>query len=256
VLASRLRHAAARFCSKACESLDERLQANRQEALAQGRETIRKRPKAIVMKLCPQCGESFEVDRCDAEARVYCSRGCSARGRTGAWVDATCANASCGDSFSYPAWRLNYNVPTYCSVGCLTSDPANAARLGDAREALRKGRRTRLEIAGSLLLDELGLAHEQQVVIGGKFAVDALLANVPVAVEWDGDYWHGNPDRFPEPDARQLKQMGEDRSKNAYLAACGLVVVRIWESALKHDRDACAKRILAAVEQARSLDVA
>ena len=49
-------------------------------------------------------------------------------------------------------------------------------------------------------------------------------------VQFDGDYWHGNPASFPDPDQRQRKRMALDKSQDAYMSACGYRVVRFWAS--------------------------
>ena len=94
------------------------------------------------------------------------------------------------------------------------------------------------------LLDEMGVSHLRQHLIGGKFCVDAFVPAAATVVQMDGDYWHGNPRRYPNPDSRQRKRMSQDRSQDAYMAACGYTVVRIWESELRDDSEAVRRRLL------------
>jgi very-short-patch-repair endonuclease len=93
----------------------------------------------------------------------------------------------------------------------------------------------KLEAMGYALLTELGLDFATQALIAGKFCVDAMLRNITpeVIVQFDGDYWHGNPAIFPEPSAKQKRRHALDISQDAYMTTCGFAVFRIWESELK-----------------------
>jgi very-short-patch-repair endonuclease len=62
-------------------------------------------------------------------------------------------------------------------------------------------------------------------------------------VQFDGDYWHGNPAKYPNPTSRQKKCMALDRSQDAYLRACGYEVVRVWESELRTDPNVLLTRL-------------
>jgi very-short-patch-repair endonuclease len=82
-------------------------------------------------------------------------------------------------------------------------------------------------------MEKAEIAFARQVLIKNKFLVDALLTNDPVVIQIDGDYWHGNPEQFPNPDKRQRKRMALDKSQDAYMLKCGITVVRIWGSDLQ-----------------------
>ncbi len=97
------------------------------------------------------------------------------------------------------------------------------------------------------MLDSIGVSYDPQCMIGGKFCVDAFVPEAKLVIQFDGDYWHGNPERFPVPDARQRKRMKLDVSQDAYMAACGYRVLRLWESHIKQHPSAVADRILAAL---------
>jgi len=91
-----------------------------------------------------------------------------------------------------------------------------------------------LERAAYAILDSVDAAYVPQHVVGGKFCVDAFYPQ-GLVVQFDGDYWHGNPAKFPTPDARQKKRMAFDRSQNAYCAKCGFAVLRVWEHEIRND---------------------
>lgn len=107
----------------------------------------------------------------------------------------------------------------------------------------QQGKRTTPEVIGYGILDALGIAYESQYLIGGKFCVDAFIPSLGVVVQFDGDYWHGNPTKFPMPDARQDRRMKLDSSQDAYMKACGYSVIRIWETDLKKHPETVTARL-------------
>lgn len=68
------------------------------------------------------------------------------------------------------------------------------------------GRTTKLEVKGYSLLDELGIRHERQYLLFEKFCVDAWVEECNLVIQFDGDYWHGHPIKYPNPDRRQRKK--------------------------------------------------
>jgi very-short-patch-repair endonuclease len=96
-----------------------------------------------------------------------------------------------------------------------------------AKQATKKP--NKLEIKGYSLLERLGVKFLSQYIIGGKFCVDAFIPAAKTVVQFDGDYWHGNPAVFPVPDERQKHRQKLDKSQDKYMAACGYSVIRIWE---------------------------
>lgn len=90
-----------------------------------------------------------------------------------------------------------------------------------------------LERQGYAILDSIGLAYRPQELIADKFTVDAFLPEHNTIIQFDGDYWHGNPDKFQSLDHRQEKRVRLDRSQEAYFAKCGYTVLRFWECDIK-----------------------
>lgn len=114
-------------------------------------------------------------------------------------------------------------------------------------QAQQDRRRTQPELIGYALLEELGVSFEPQFMVDGKFCVDAYLPDAKIAVQFDGDYWHGHPSRFTSLDARQQKRVNLDRSQDAYMHKHGLKVLRFWESDLKRDLPAVRARLSTAL---------
>lgn len=125
----------------------------------------------------------------------------------------------------------------YCSLACRDADPKRREQLLAMNLKQQRGGQTRIETIGYELLAETGEVHFRQHVIGGRFTVDVFVPRVGLVVQFDGDYWHCNPDKFDEPDARQKKRMHLDASQDAYMRACGYRVLRFWESDILHRVD-------------------
>ena len=70
-----------------------------------------------------------------------------------------------------------------------------------------------------------------------------------IIIEVDGDFWHGNPDKFPDVTKlhkHQLKGIGRDKSKNAYISKIdngSWTLLRFWESDIKKDVMKCVDKI-------------
>jgi very-short-patch-repair endonuclease len=144
----------------------------------------------------------------------------------------------CGGTFQWsPSRQKAYNI-TYCSLECRDADPDRYTRLIEMNAMQQRRFQSSIERIGYAVLDALGVAYDPQFVIGGKFCVDAFIPSHGIVVQFDGDYWHGNPEKFPKPDARQQKRMRLDVSQDAYMVACGYRVLRFWGSDLQHNLDA------------------
>lgn len=104
----------------------------------------------------------------------------------------------------------------------------HALRQAQTNSQMQKNHQSGLERTFLGILDSLGVQYESQVVIKPQFVADVRIGKL--IIECDGDYWHGNPERFPELTERQAKQQRRDRARDKYLSTCGYTVVRIWES--------------------------
>jgi very-short-patch-repair endonuclease len=101
----------------------------------------------------------------------------------------------------------------------------------------KKSTPNKLEILGYSLLDETSLEYIPQHLIAKKFCVDALIPSLDTIIQFDGDYWHGNPAKYTALDHRQERRAKLDKSQDAYMAKCGYTVIRFWESDIKRNID-------------------
>lgn len=88
----------------------------------------------------------------------------------------------------------------------------------------RKQGLNKLETKGSLILNSLGISHKTQVPMFDKFVVDVYVEDEMVVVQWDGEYWHTLP-----------KRQKLDKAQDAYLAKCGIKVLRITDRQLNKE---------------------
>lgn len=98
-------------------------------------------------------------------------------------------------------------------------------------------KQTSIEVIGYGILDGLGVNYSKQFMIASKFCVDAFAHDCGVIVQFDGDYWHGNPAKFASLDKRQAKRVALDNSQDRYMDRMGYKVARFWESTLKKEPD-------------------
>lgn len=194
---------------------------------------------------CRQCGTRFYARKARSGA-FLCSVGCANEWQGRRKDSYACK--MCGKAFRWSPSRKVTQKPTYCTQACRDADPARAEMLRgmNAKQARSMGP-NKLEQGAYAMLDRLGVSYQPQHMIGGRFCVDAFVPDAKLVVQFDGDYWHGHPLRFPDPAPRQQRRMALDRSQDAYMAACGYRVLRLWESDLRRDAEACAVRITAAI---------
>lgn len=230
-----------------------------------------------IERTCQQCGGQFHR----LGGGLYCSRMCSAASRVKTspepceWCGESTRNfrfcsvschdnyqsrnrlayrcKTCGAAFQWSPSRVKIHNPTYCSMPCRTACPdwkTNAVIAGNLKQQQSK-EPTRLEQAGAAILRRSGIAFDEQVLIAGKFVVDALLRNTKIVVQWDGAYWHGyraNGDSRPL-DARQKKRSALDRSQDAYMRASGFVVLRFWDHEVFNSQERVIEAIQIAIQQ-------
>lgn len=101
-----------------------------------------------------------------------------------------------------------------------------------------KGMRTSIEVKMADELTRRGIKYEEQRSLSDKFLLDFFLPEFNIIIECDGDYWH----RLP-------KNMARDKSKNAYIKACGISLYRFWESEINTDVEACVDVVLAEINE-------
>jgi very-short-patch-repair endonuclease len=82
------------------------------------------------------------------------------------------------------------------------------------------------------LLKELKVPFEVQKVIGNKI-FDFYIPKINLLVEVDGDYWHGNKEKFTVLNGLQEKAIRNDMFKDGLANGLGFGIERVWENDLK-----------------------
>jgi len=136
----------------------------------------------------------------------------------------------CGKEFSWSKSRTKKHNPLYCSLKCRDKDPKRKWMLKDLNILQQNLKPNNLEKKGYKILESLRLKFKKQVLIGNKFLVDAFIPKYNLIIQFDGDYWHGNPKKYKLLSDRQKKRKLIDKSQNAYFKKCGFKILRVWES--------------------------
>ena len=82
-----------------------------------------------------------------------------------------------------------------------------------------------------------------------KFMCDFCFPQQKIIVEVHGDFWHANPNKYPEGSTlhkHQLKGIGRDKSKEAYITKVDnhtWTYLVLWESDIKQDVAKCVDKI-------------
>ena len=185
--------------------------------------------KKGVIKKCVVCGKEFYVPMCRTETAETCSVFCANEFQRRNKIEITCIQ--CGKKVKLSP---SFKSQKYCSDRCRYDSEEFKQMLAENNAKNNKGHLNNFEKMAYALMNEMGINFTSQHIIGGKFTVDAFISSKNTVVQFDGDYWHGNKDMFPTPDHRQKKRMALDISQDAYMKACGINVIRVWQSEFKN----------------------
>ena len=83
--------------------------------------------------------------------------------------------------------------------------------------------------------------------------IDIGLPQYTIAIEADGDYWHGNPKFYKVLSKNQKEKQKRDRSKDTFLINRGWIVLRFWENDIINKTNECMIKILNAIEERKCL---
>jgi very-short-patch-repair endonuclease len=65
------------------------------------------------------------------------------------------------------------------------------------------------------------------------YHIDIAIVEKQIAIEVDGDYWHGNKELYEEPSLIQINRQNNDKRKNTYLTNRGWKILRFWQTDLE-----------------------
>lgn len=179
--------------------------------------------------ICPICAKVFYQSKNAKNQRKTCSPECGAilRGRMrNNHVTLTCQY--CGKRYS--VHNCEKERSRYCSRSCLAlgklvNGPGHFDTLPERLTAIK--------------LKELGISFISQYPID-KMKVDFYLPGTNTVLEVYGDYWHGNPSKYPTRSMLskiQIDNINRDRKRKHYLKENGYSFVYIWEEQIKNNPD-------------------
>lgn len=235
----------AKFCSKACKGIGSRLPEKNCAVCGKKFKPVMGRSDQPCCSLacghkyrakgkdtcCEQCGKIFYVPAGRQDVARFCSKKCADIWQGRNKILYTCE--TCGKQFKKSASHENHGVIRYCSKNCAYKNESRINRLIEMNAKQQAGNPNKLETAGYAILDKMGIKYEPQVLLANKFCVDALIKSHKIIIQFDGDYWHANPKKFPIPDKRQKRRIALDKSQDAYLKKLGYKIVRFWEHEIK-----------------------
>jgi len=174
---------------------------------------------------CAFCGKAtykplYQLNHKNNFCSSHCANAYQGRNK----VDFICK--VCGNKFRWSASRLTTNNPIYCSMDCRNADTEHMVNCGltsTIRQQKKRGL-NKLELAGRLILRDMGLDFNEQILMFDKFLADVLIKGRKLIIQWDGEYWHQKP-----------KRKALDNSQDAYLGKCGYTVLRITDEQIKNE---------------------
>lgn len=184
-------------------------------------------PKRGERVKCLVCGKVVYKPQSQIKENNFCSPNCYNEYQSNK-VEITCIH--CGDNKELSP---SFSDQKYCSIKCRNESGDFNEHLHNINVIQQNGKETSIEKIGYKILKEAGINFVKQKSMFKKFCVDAYLPDINTVVQFDGDYWHGNPDKFKDLDKRQRKRVALDNSQDAYMKKAGVNVVRVWGSELR-----------------------
>jgi DNA mismatch endonuclease (patch repair protein) len=175
-------------------------------------------------RTCLTCGNPFLILGVNKDQK-YCSRECY---------------------YTSPITKM---ARSRCRVGEL-----NTSKNPQVREKIRKarlhqvfpGKDTEPEKLLESGLISLGVRYKKHTAIENICQPDFILPELKLAIFVDGDYWHGNPEIYPEDKLGRVQRFNiqRDISANQELRKRNWTVLRFWENQIKSDVEKCKETIL------------
>jgi very-short-patch-repair endonuclease len=84
------------------------------------------------------------------------------------------------------------------------------------------------------LMKELNVDYEEQKILGLKI-FDFYLPSINTIVEVDGNYFHGDTEKYAVLNNMQKRNVKNDKFKDVLAIGMGYKIERVWESDLKEN---------------------
>lgn len=197
----------ARYCSRDCRYAD-------------------RRPATLT---CEQCGKAFTKNAAAAkQARTrFCSRRCVGLAGGVQQTAKAMVTRICPVCQSTYQTTQHHGGKLTCSKECA----AEKRRRALASNAGAAASTSKLEDQVSRWLGARAISHTRQVRVSRFYVVDFQIGDL--LIEVNGCYWHGCPEHFPQPTARQRARQARDRRLAGYCANRGIMLIVLWEHKLR-----------------------
>jgi very-short-patch-repair endonuclease len=234
------------------------------------------RKKKMVTLVCGYCGDSFEKEKYYVNGKInrnqtfLCSKECMIKQKSelissggipsffrdisgdkhpqwkGGKVKLPCTVCGKVDTEYHPYQVEEFNQGL--KVPCCSSSCAFVVSMTNAKYF-----ETSIELAIKNELISNSIKFIPQYIYLDRYSIDFYLEEYDIAIECDGDYWHGNPTRFPVLNDSQLKTQKKDLQKNKFLKKNGTILFRFWETDIKEDVQKCFQQVLDKISEIDSL---
>jgi len=194
---------------------------------------------------CKQCGTIFYASKNRLPVANFCSTKCHNLYQGRNKVTLSCK--VCKTDYKISKSYLDFGNRTYCSMKCRDNDLDRNKMLIKMNQKQQEGGETIIEKLGYAILDELGFPYTKQHLLFNKFCVDAFVESKNLVIQFDGDYWHGNPEKFKTLDARQAKRKRLDLSQDAYIKKAGKNIIRFWGSEIQNNPEKVKSALISAL---------
>jgi very-short-patch-repair endonuclease len=198
-----------------------------------------KRPDRMNGKMfdCKWCGSKIyrTPSQYEDHKHLFCNHECHNNYQGSHRIKCNCK--MCGKQFARTKSNIKRGNCVYCSNECARKDPLLKKRLLQMNIDQQCTKINKLEKRGYKMMEEMKIQFIPQYLIGDKFLVDAFVRSFNLIVQFDGDYWHGNPEKFLVLNEIQKRRRRIDVSQNKYFEKCGYNVLRIWESKIENFKD-------------------
>lgn len=231
-------HPTQKFCSSACAYKN--YSANPSPKLKQARPFLKKG----IETTCAQCGKQIyrPKHRITEGKRYFCSIVCANKYQARNKKQRKCK--VCGKEYYISPSYEKHGNPKFCSIACRDKDIDVYAKLLQMNQYRQAKYPSQLDLYGYQILDEMGCNYQKQYMIDGTICVDAYLPHQKLIIQFDGDYWHGNKEKFPNPDERQQRRMNIDQRQNKYFLDNNYKLLRIWQSEIKQNPEKVKGKIM------------
>lgn len=113
------------------------------------------------------------------------------------------------------------------------------------------GKKTNIELIFEDLLNELNIPNQPKYRVYNKNKkefhyreYDFLIIGTNILIETDGDYWHGNTNKFKELTELQKQTIKNDEIKQKFAENQGFKVIRFWEEEILSNKEKIKETLL------------